>query len=122
MTALHRQQRFRPASIFDRACAVLCLFLLLFAVGHTVYGHADALQPAPSLSAGVSVGHQAAAALPDTADNCVLCAAMSTAVPLQVFTASVPQAAEPRQPGAVETAGPVTGWHASLSCRPPPAA
>jgi hypothetical protein len=121
MTALHRQQRSRPASIFDRACAVLCLFLLLFSIGHTVYGHADAL-PSPTLSAGVSVGHHATPALPETADNCVLCAAMSTAVPLQVFAASIPQAAEPRQPAAVEPTGPVTGWHASLSCRPPPAA
>ena len=113
--------RDRSSSAFSRACAVLCLLLLMFSVAHTAVGHADALA-APSLhGAGLTWTHGGEPAGPDSADACAVCVALSTMVALAVFAFGLPRAAQPRPIFHVAASGPVTGWHASLSCRPPPA-
>jgi hypothetical protein len=116
------QRTYGSATVFDRACAVLCLLLLCFSVGHTVLGHGDLGAPAGVYNTQASLGHQVAAPSPDSPDACALCVAMASAVPLHVFSVCVPQAAQPRPPSPIAIDGPVTGWHNALSCRPPPVA
>ncbi|WP_157178279.1 hypothetical protein [Terriglobus roseus] len=112
--------RDRSSSAFSRACAVLCLLLLMFSFGHTAAGHADALA-APSLHGmGLTLSQAGDPAGPDSADACALCVALSTIVALAVFAFGIPRTARPRPIFRVTPTGPVTGWHASLFCRPPP--
>jgi hypothetical protein len=117
-----KQRRIGTATVFDRACAVLCLLLLCFSVGHTVLGHGDPGSAAGLYDAHAGLNHQVSAPTADTPDTCALCVAMASAAPLIIFSVNVPQVAQPRPPVPVAMDGPVTGWHASLSCRPPPTA
>lgn len=113
--------RDHSSSAFSQVCAVLCLLLLMFSFAHTAVGHADALA-APSLHGmGLTLTHGGDPASPDSADACALCVALSTIVALAVFAFGIPRAAQPRPILRIAATGPVTGWHASLSCRPPPA-
>ena len=121
MISFTKQRRVGSSTVFDRACAVLCLLLLCFSVGHTVLGHSELGSPAGLYDAHAGLSHQVTPLSTDTPDACALCVAMASAVPLHVFSVAVPQTAQPRQPVPVALEGPVTGWHASLSCRPPPA-
>jgi hypothetical protein len=109
-------QRDGSASIFHRAVAVLCLLLLVFSIAHTIFGHAELPLGAPA-----SPVHHLGATATDTPDACAVCVAMATAVVLLVFTIGIPRRAQPRPPLDFITSGPLTGWHHSLSCRPPPA-
>jgi hypothetical protein len=112
--------RDRSSSAFSRACAVLCLLLLMFSVAHTAAGHADALA-APSVHGmGLTLDHAGDPAGPDSADACALCVALSTIVTMAVFAFGIPSAAQPRPILHIAVSGPVTGWHPSLFCRPPP--
>jgi hypothetical protein len=121
MRLLQFPARNRSSSAFSRACAVLCLLLLMFSVAHTAAGHADALA-APSLHGmALTLNHAGDPAGPDSADACALCVALSTIVTLAVFAFGIPRAAQPRPILHIVASGPVTGWHAALSCRPPPA-
>ncbi len=114
-SAVHR------ASAFDRACAVLCLLLLLFSLGHATVGHSDAFNAASLHGMTPTVSQQVMPTVGDTADACALCVALSTVVVLAIFAFGVPSAARLR-PSLTETiSSPLTAWHASLSCRPPPA-
>jgi hypothetical protein len=118
MTSTHRP----GASVFDRACAILCLLLLCFSIGHTVLGHSDLAAPAGLYNTQAAATHHLAPPSSDTPDACALCVAMASAVPLHIYSVSVPQTAQQRPPVPVAIDGEVTGWHASLSCRPPPLA
>ena len=110
------QQR-SESSRFQRACAVLCLFLLLFSVGHTVLGHSDVLRPAQ----GIGAHHELQSLTSDTPDTCALCVAMTTIVVLAVLAFAAPELAQTRPPLRLTLASPVTEWHPSLLSRPPPA-
>ncbi|WP_156993531.1 hypothetical protein [Terriglobus sp. TAA 43] len=106
---------------FQRACAVLCLFLLLFSVAHTVFGHSEALK-APLAGATGSSGNFVLHALnTDAPDTCALCVAITTIVVMAVLILGAPRQAHPRPPVLLELSGTVTGWHPSLFSRPPPA-
>lgn len=103
------------ATGFTRACAVLCLLLLMFSVGHTAVGHADALM------APATASHALQSFSADTPDTCALCVAMTTAlVVLAVLAFTAPCLARPRPPVTVAVLLPVTGWHTDLFSRPPP--
>jgi hypothetical protein len=102
------------ATWFHRACAVLCLLLLMFSVAHTAVGHADGLMTAPSAV------HNVQSVSADTPDTCAVCVAMATAVVLAVLAFTAPRLARPRPPVAVAVSLPVTGWHTCLFSRPPP--
>ncbi|SEC48263.1 hypothetical protein [Terriglobus roseus] len=113
--------RDRSSSAFSQACAVLCLLLLMFSFAHTATGHADALA-APSLHGmGLTLDQTGNPAGPDSADACALCVALSTIVTLAVFAFGIPRVSQPRPVLRIAASGPVTGWHSSLFCRPPPA-
>jgi hypothetical protein len=114
------QQR-TESSRFQRACAVLCLFLLLFSAAHTVFGHTDALQSAMTSAPGLSDHHELQSLATDTPDTCVLCVAMTTIVVLAVLALATPQRTQTRPTLRLVFTGPVTGWHPSLFSRPPPA-
>lgn len=106
---------------FQRVCAVLCLFLLLFSVAHTAFGHSDALR-APLAGANGPSGNPVLHALTtDTPDTCALCVAITTIVVLAVLAIAAPRQAHPRPPVLLQLSGTVTGWHPSLFSRPPPA-
>lgn len=106
---------------FQRACAVLCLFLLLFSVAHTVFGHSEALK-APLAGVNGAPGNSVLRALTtDTPDTCALCVAVTTIVVMAVMALAAPRQAHPRPPVLLELSGTVTGWHPSLFSRPPPA-
>ena len=109
-------QHYREGATWSsRACALLCLLLLMFSVAHTALGHADSLTaPVPAVS------HSLQPLSPDTPDTCALCVAMTTAVVLAVLAFATPTLARPRPPAVVAVLLPVTGWHTSLFCRPPP--
>ena len=103
------------ATWFSRACAVLCLLLLMFSVAHSALGHADALITPATAS------HSLQSLSADTPDTCALCVAMTTVVVLAVMIFVAPQLARPRPPVVTAVLLPVTGWHTDLFSRPPPA-
>lgn len=106
---------------FQRVCAVLCLFLLLFSVAHTVFGHSEALK-APLTDSLGAPGHSVLQSLTtDTPDTCALCVAITTIVVMAVLTLGAPRPSRPRTPVLLQLSGTVTGWHPSLFSRPPPA-
>ncbi|SDF35701.1 hypothetical protein [Terriglobus roseus] len=106
---------------FQRVCAVLCLFLLLFSVAHTVFGHSEVLR-APQVGATGSSDNSVLHALTtDTPDTCALCVAITTIVVMAVLTLGAPRPSRPRTPVLLQLSGTVTGWHPSLFSRPPPA-
>ena len=109
------QQRDASFTVFHRACAVLCLLLLCFSIGHTVFGHGGFTAPVQT-----TASHELAPLNTDTPDACALCVAMASAVVLLVFAVGVPRATQPRPPMVLIATGPITGWHPSLFCRPPP--
>lgn len=114
------QQR-TESSRFQRACAVLCLFLLLFSAAHTIFGHADALQSAMTSAPGLNGHHELQSLATDTPDTCVLCVAMTTIVVLAVLALTAPQRAQTHTTLRLILTAPVTDWHPSLLSRPPPA-
>ncbi len=122
MMQLRQQRRDGTATVFSRACAVLCLLLLCFSVGHTVLGHSDLAAPAGLYDSHAELTKQIAPQPADAQDTCALCVAMASSAPLDVFSVVIPEIEQPRSPEPVALDGPVTGWHASLSCRPPPQA
>jgi hypothetical protein len=106
---------------FQRVCAVLCLFLLLFSIAHTVFGHSDVLKAPLAGATGSSGNFALHAPNTDTPDTCALCVAITTIVVLAVLSLAAPRQAHPRPPVLLELSGTVTGWHPSLFSRPPPA-
>lgn len=104
------------ATWFTRACAVLCLLLLMFTVAHTALGHADSL-----IAPHAGISHTLQPLSADTPDTCALCVAMTTVVVLAVMAFTAPRLARPRPPAFVAVLLPVTGWHTDLFSRPPPA-
>ncbi|MEZ2345616.1 hypothetical protein [Terriglobus sp. RCC_193] len=106
---------------FQRACAVLCLFLLLFSAAHTAFGHSEALK-APLAGAIGASGHPVLQSLgTDTPDTCALCVAITTIVVMAVLILAAPRQSHPRPPVLLQLSGIVTGWHPCLFSRPPPA-
>ena len=106
---------------FQRACAVLCLFLLLFSAAHTVFGHSEALK-APLAGINGAPGNSVLHALTtDTPDTCAVCVAVTTIVVMAVMALAAPRQTHSRPPVLLELSGTVTGWHPSLFSRPPPA-
>lgn len=103
------------ATWYSRACALLCLVLLLFSAAHVALGHSDALTAPATLQT-----HSLQPLSPDTPDTCALCVALTTIVVLAVLAFSAPQRARPRPSSARVMLLPVTGWHTSLFSRPPP--
>jgi hypothetical protein len=120
MPVSRKSTRTPRVPVNNRARAVLCLLLLLFSIGHTVYGHGD-LQLTPTPAHGMQ-GDRIAAAAQDTPDACALCVAMATAVPMHGPTLQIPVTAQPRPPAEVLPGEAIHEWHPSLLSRPPPAA
>ena len=114
------QQR-TDSSRIQRACAVLCLFLLLFSAAHAVFGHADAFQSALTSAPGLSGHHELQSLATDTPDTCVLCVAMTTIVVLAVLSLATPRRARTHRTLRLVLTASVTDWHPSLLSRPPPA-
>lgn len=112
---LRLQHHDDSATRFSRACAILCLLLLMFSAAHTALGHSDTL-----LAPATSQTHSLQPLSPDTPDTCALCVALTTIVVLAVLAFAAPQRARPRAPLARAILLPVTGWHTSLFSRPPP--